>query len=114
MHCRFVQKPDVYLAAYQRRKHNCFERRRASRSRANALRVLTTSNLKPPLRRSDSRWTIQCLTRSTFGARGCNLSPRGSGYYLLLGLVVGDGVAAGAGVRFHMSSRFFQVSPSRR
>ena len=38
--------------------------------------MLTTSNRKPPLRRSDSRWTIQCLARSTLGAPGSNLSPR--------------------------------------
>ena len=38
------------------------------------FRVLTTSNRKPPLRSSDSRWTIQRLTRSTLGAPGSNLS----------------------------------------
>jgi hypothetical protein len=40
----------------------------------------------------------------------------GSGSYQLLGVAVGDGVAAGAGagVKFHMSSRFFQIPPSRR
>jgi hypothetical protein len=37
------------------------------------------------------------------------LSPRGSGYYLLLGVVVGDGAAAGAGVRFQVSILFFQT-----
>ena len=50
---------------------------------------------------------------STLGAPGSNLSPRGSGCYWLLGLAVGDGVAAGAGVVFQVSIRIFQVSPSR-
>jgi len=31
--------------------------------------------------------------------------------YLLLGVVVGDGVAAGAGVRFQVSILFFQTLP---
>jgi hypothetical protein len=42
-----------------------------------------------------------------------NLSPRGSGCYWLLGLAVGDGVAAGAGAMLKVSIRVFQVSPSR-
>ena len=41
------------------------------------------------------------------------LSPRGSGYYLLLGVVVGDEVAAVSGVTFQVSIRVFQASPSR-
>ena len=41
-----------------------------------------------------------------------SMSPRGSGYYLLLGLAVGDGVAAGAGVMFQVCSWSFQVFPS--
>jgi hypothetical protein len=44
------------------------------------------------------------------------LTDRVLGCYLLSGAGVGDGVATavagGAGARFHMSSRFFQVSPS--
>ena len=40
--------------------------------------------------------TIQCLTHSIVGAPGSNLSLRGSRCYWLLGVVVGDGVEAGA------------------
>jgi len=36
-----------------------------------------------------------------------------SGFYWLLGLAVGDGVAVGAGVTLKVSRRIFQVSPSR-
>jgi hypothetical protein len=43
---------------------------------------------------------------------GSNLSPRETVYYLLLGVVVGDGFA-GAGVMFQVNIRIFQVSPSR-
>jgi hypothetical protein len=63
------------------------------------LRVLTTSNRKPPLRHS--------------GAITKVLSARRSGCYWLLGVVVGDGVAAGAGVLLKHSIRMFQSLPSR-
>src|SRR6266404_5243284 len=82
-------------------------------SRSKELPRVNHINRKPPLRRSDSRWTIQCLTRSTLGAPSSNLSPRGSGPYWLLG---GSPVLiyfAGAGVTFEMTIRFFQTPPSR-
>ncbi len=43
----------------------------------------------------------------------CTATVRGSGLYLLLGVVVGDGVAAGSGVMFEVSVGIFQSSPSR-
>ena len=42
-----------------------------------------------------------------------NLSPRGSGCYWLLGVVVGDGVAAGAGVWLKADFQIFQPSLPR-
>jgi hypothetical protein len=52
-----------------------------------------------------------------FATGSMDMTPQGNcqaGFHCLLD--VGDGVVvgAGAGVTFHMSSRFFQVSPSRR
>ena len=48
--------------------------------------------------------------------RGLNLSPRGSGYYWLLGVVVVDGVAvpvaASGGVTLTVAMRNSQLSPS--
>jgi hypothetical protein len=57
---------------------------------------------KPPLRRSDNR-----------GRKNIRGAPCRSGCYWLLGLAVGDDVAAGAGVMTGVSIKNFQVSPSR-
>jgi len=49
------------------------------------------------------------------GALGSNLSFRGSGHYLLLGVVAGEDVAAaaaGCGLMFKVDMQIFQVSPS--
>jgi hypothetical protein len=69
------------------------------------------------MRRRFIDWPIQRLewpTEKNAGKpRGFNLSPGGSGRYWLLGLGVGDVVAAGGGVTLKVSIRIFQVSPSR-
>jgi|ERR1700730_254323 hypothetical protein len=45
--------------------------------------------------------------------RRSNLSSHRLGCYWSLGVVVGNGVAAGAGVTLEISNRFFQTPPSR-
>jgi len=74
------------------------------------LRVLTTSNRKPPLRRSDKQTDNTMCSPFTLEAPGSNLSPRGPGRYLLLGVVVGDGVewtAKGASELFSLNPLMF-------
>ena len=79
-------------------------------------RVLTTSNRKPPLRRSDSRLDNTMFNPFYSRIRGLNLSQRGSGCYSPLGVVVVDGVAvpvaAGGGVTLTVAMRNSQLSPS--
>jgi hypothetical protein len=49
----------------------------------------------------------------TLEAPGSNPSPCRSGCYWLLGVAVGDGVAAGRGCSLRVNRRIFQASPSR-
>jgi hypothetical protein len=69
------------------------------------------------MRRRFIDWLIQRLEwlteKNAWKPRGFNLSPDGSGRYWLVGLAVGDDVAAGGGVTLKVSIRIFQVSPSR-
>jgi hypothetical protein len=72
--------------------------------------------MTPPFRQSDA------ITKTSFkllllSKHPGSMSPRGSGYYLLLGVVVGDGVAVpvagGAGVLLKVNMQIFQASPPR-
>ncbi len=81
----------------------------------------TTTEAPPFLSESSSsfwlKWAtaVAVLTPYVF-LGGLGLFAAKSECYWLLGLAVGDGVAAGggAGVTFQASTRFFQVPPSRR
>src|SRR6266481_4233455 len=59
---------------------------------------------------SSSSGSIKLDVKMTIGINNCVFI---SGDYLLLGVVVGDGVAANAGATFQVSTRIFQSSPSR-
>ena len=81
-------------------------------------RVLATSNRKPPLRAF--RYQMDNTMVNPFYSRSPGFSNPVTawiGCYWLLGVVVGDGVAApvagGAGVMLKVSIRIFQSSPSR-